>query len=128
MLPNYVFFHSGSPIPAPAHVKFTVAHEYAHIWDWTTGYYISVRMRIRVKPIIFCTDTPVAFICIREQWRELPLTDYAYKNAKEDWAETVAAFIYPEYVANFIPGGRDIRDSDASIRRQFVVDEINSIR
>jgi hypothetical protein len=121
VLPNAVFYPYGNDTPAPEHVKYIVAHEYAHIWDWRNNYEISRRLQEETSEvdIIFTAWGPVEYLTRQEE----PLTEYGYKSSKEDWAETFAAYIYPDYVMR-LEGGRDIRMPDASIRWQFVVDEI----
>ena len=124
VLPDGVFYREGNDIPKgtpdPEFVKYDVAHEYAHIWDWRNNYEISHRLHEEIVEgeTMFTAWGPVQY----RTWVEPPLTEYGYTNSREDWEETFAAYVYPVYVSSSRPGGRLI--SRAPIRYEFVSAEV----
>jgi RHS repeat-associated protein len=75
------------------YTKFLVVHEFAHIWDWSTGSALSRGLAATTGGEEVC---PRADRCIwvPGERQSLP-SPYAATSPGEDWAESVAAWIYP---------------------------------
>jgi RHS repeat-associated protein len=78
-------------------MKWVIVHEFAHWWDGREGAQLSGQMWAgRFWEVVSC-DVPLAAavrLKVRE-WREDRPTELL--NPREDWAESVAAYIYPDY-------------------------------
>ena len=65
-----------------------IAHELAHYWDWKTG---DVLSKVLNAPGVLVGGLPSAI------GFEPGPTQYARTDIVEDWAESVAGFLYSEY-------------------------------
>lgn len=74
--------------------KTAIVHELAHYWDWKTKYAHSQGL---------------------SALNEYGPTQYALTSSKEDWAESVASYVYPSYLAR-------LRKSEPSERVTLAVD------
>ena len=70
--------------------KIAVVHELAHYWDWKTGSFWS-KMMNTPGALVNGITAPVGI------GNESAPTLYGQTNEQEDWAETVAMYVYPEY-------------------------------
>ncbi|MFZ1464633.1 MAG: RHS repeat-associated core domain-containing protein, partial [Anaerolineae bacterium] len=70
--------------------RIAVVHELAHYWDWKTGGIWSKVMNTSGALV----DGMTAFVGMGN---ESAPTLYGQKNAQEEWAESVAMYVYPEY-------------------------------
>ncbi len=110
-------------------VTYTLSHELGHIWDIRNGFRLSSEMS-KVVGTYYC-DPSAGWPCFYDvhKGQEPPPGDpnlyenYAGTNAREDWAEAFANYIYPNYYKNF-KGYKLI----GPIRRQYVQDQIQSNR
>lgn len=101
------------------YINYTTIHEFGHVWDMRTGFRLSSEMS-RVVDTHYC-DPYAGWPCFYDatkKGKEPPVGDYAASNAREDWAESFAVYIDPNYHPNYI-----LRP----IRKQYVQDKINSI-
>jgi RHS repeat-associated protein len=88
---NYIFDQPnpiGGSLQKEWGPKVAVAHELAHYWDWKTGNFLSQLLNL---PGAIVTDMTEA---IED---EPGPTSYARTSIVEDWAESVAGYLYPVY-------------------------------
>jgi RHS repeat-associated protein len=78
-------------------MKWVIVHEFAHWWDGRKGAQLSGQMWAgRLWKVVSC-DVPrgaAVRLAVRE-WPEDRPTDVL--NPREDWADSVAAYVYPDY-------------------------------
>jgi RHS repeat-associated protein len=120
VLTNYPFDKVGHRDEFVIH---TVIHELGHVWDWRKGGALSDGLAEELGTVV-CGQRLCHFDITAGA--EPPPGDqndpYAGNNALEDWAETFATYIYPDYYA-----AEQARLVDpGSIRQRFVEDAIRS--
>jgi RHS repeat-associated protein len=87
---DYSFDQGGGPLKRQWGPKVAIAHELAHYWDWKTGTWSSKILGFGAIVALM----PIA------TWGEPGPTHHARtKGVVEDWAETVAGYLFPEYFA-----------------------------
>lgn len=107
--------------------KYTVVHELAHVWDWRTGMRLSREMSILLQTFT-CYSSYGGGACVFDTSRGLepppgdPENPYAGTSPWEDWAESFATFIYPQY-----HGAYDYNEPLWPLRRQYIMQKINEI-
>jgi RHS repeat-associated protein len=110
--------------------RFTIAHELAHVWDWRSGQALSNGL---VKLLggecledVFHGTT----VCKYDPWAredppgsKNPDDNYASRDSWEDWADTFATYMYPQYYGKF-----NWNNGLSPIRRKYVIRQIQAIR
>ncbi|MDE3091022.1 MAG: RHS repeat protein, partial [Chloroflexota bacterium] len=71
-----------------------IVHELAHYWDWKTGDLVS--QFLNAPGWIVTQMATQGYLC--GVYCEKGPTGYGRKNPQEQWAESVAAWVYPEYI------------------------------
>jgi len=110
------------------YIIYVTIHEFGHVWDIRSGFRLSAEMS-RVVGTYYC-DPYGGWPCYYDVFKgqEPPpgkpnlYDNYAGSNAREDWAESFATYVDPNYYggfSNYIPLG--------PIRKQYVQDQIQTI-
>jgi RHS repeat-associated protein len=107
--------------------KWTVVHELAHVWDAKSGLRLSAGMvavgKWRADVKIECSvpgkggRVLISDVTVGE-WREGRHTTHL--NPREDWAEAVAAYVYPDYA-----GSKDMLKEISEPRWYYVAEKMN---
>jgi RHS repeat-associated protein len=100
-------FNSGA-----ATAMYTIVHELAHVWDYISGRRLSNGLMRSTGGTYSCN---LLGKC-KYNWEGKPASEYAKGNQREDWAESVAATVYPTY-ERFTDRGVNRMDDT---RRNFV--------
>ena len=95
--PTKITFYNGT-FSNPDGAKWVVVHELAHVWDMAHGYSLSAGLQERTGSTGFIgrkNDGSCAWGAMCYTAKGTTSSGYGGADAQEDWAESVAATIYP---------------------------------
>lgn len=128
-----IIVYDNTFISGEERAKFVFAHEFAHVWDFRHQMELSKGLAEAVGTWVCTWHAKYGEVCMfdPDSSVERPAYDrdrvegpYAFDSFLEDWAESFASFVYPQYSA---PSGEWMPLVKDGIRENYVQQAIDAL-